>query len=36
LWVFFALLDTDPDSGSPDLIESGSETLEYRNFRIFC
>ncbi len=32
MWVFFALLDPDPDSGSEttDLIESGSETL------LFC
>jgi hypothetical protein len=24
LWVFFALMDPDPDSGSTDLIETGS------------
>jgi hypothetical protein len=27
LWVIFALLDPDSESGSTDLIESGSETL---------
>jgi hypothetical protein len=27
LWVIFALLYPDPESGSTDLIESGSETL---------
>jgi hypothetical protein len=26
-WLIFALLDPDPDSESPDLIESGYETL---------
>ncbi len=26
LWVIFAFLDPDPESGSTDLIESGSET----------
>ena len=32
LWLMFALLDPDPDSesGSIDMIESGSETLEKR------
>ncbi len=31
LWVIFALLDPDPDSesGSTDLIQSGSETLVF-------
>ncbi len=27
MWVIFGLLDLDPDSGSTDLTESGSETL---------